>query len=120
MVRPDGSGVRLFFAQEQPGVGRVTLLIGIEGQFNQLLGGEHAANVTVIDTPGGRFFSTQGARQCWVQVQSVTPSRPWGSPPGHRIQGDLYCLSALPALRDRSSLTLGELHFGGRVTSDVH
>lgn len=119
MPRPDGEGVRLFFAREQPGGGRVSVLIGIDGRTEDLVGAERPANVTVIDERSGRFFSSGRSGRCWASINSVTDlPRASGSHAGHRIDGLVYCVGALPSVGDRSSLTVGELRFAGRVTTD--
>ena len=119
MRRPDGQGVRLFFASEQPGGGRLSVVIGIDGRPDTLVGTERPANVTVIDERESRFFSTSGAGRCWTVISSVTSlTRSRDYPAGHRIDGMLYCLGALPSLGDRTSLTLGDLRFAGRVSAD--
>jgi hypothetical protein len=119
MRRPDGQGVRLFFASEQQGGGRLSVVIGIDGSPDTLIGAERPANVTVIDERESRFFSTSGAGRCWTIISSVTAlTRSRDYPAGHRIDGMLYCLGALPSLGDRTSLTLGDLRFAGRVSAD--
>ena len=119
MRRPDGEGVRLFFAREQPGGGRISVLIGIDGRPENLAGAERPANVTVIDERAGRFFSTGGPGRCWASINSVSDlARAGGGQSGYRIDGLVYCVGALPSLGDRSSLTLSELRFAGRITTD--
>jgi hypothetical protein len=119
MQRPDGEGVRLFFARDQSGGERVSVLIGIDGRPEDLVGAERAANVTVIDEQAGRFFSSGGPGRCWASINSVT-ALPQASDAhtGYRIDGLVYCLGALPSVGDRSSLTLSELHFSGRISAD--
>lgn len=119
MQKPGGQGVRLFFAGEKPGGGRISVVIAIEGRPDALVGADRAANVTVIDEQESRFFSTSGAGRCWAIISSVTAlARSRDYPSGHRIDGMLYCLGALPSLSDRTSLTLGDLSFAGRVSID--
>lgn len=119
MWRPDGKGVRLFFAKTQPGGDRLSLLIGIDGRPESSVGIERSANVTVIDESQGRFFSTGGAGRCWASIKSATAlPGARGRPAGLRIAGLVYCVGALPAIGDRSSLTLGDLYFAGRVAGD--
>jgi len=119
MQKPDGQGVRLFFAGAQPGGGLISVVIAIDGHPDALVGAERPANVTVIDERESRFFSTSGAGRCWTILSSVTAlARSRNDPPGHRIDGILYCLGALPSLSDRTSLTLGEFSFAGRVSVD--
>lgn len=119
MRRPDGAGVRLFFESNQQGGDQVAVLIAVEGRMESLVGAERPANVTVIDRRGGRFFSTGGTGRCWASIKSVTPLPASLAPPaGHRIDGLVYCVGSLPSIGDRSSLTLGEIHFAGRVSRD--
>lgn len=120
MPKPDDAGVRLFFAGEQPGGGRVSVLIGIAINPAALAQGgagtEYPANVTVIDEQAGRFFSSGGPGRCWAVIGSVTPIAGTGiDVAGHRVDGVAYCVGALPSLGDRSSLTLGEVRFAGKV-----
>ncbi|MEO8443456.1 MAG: hypothetical protein ABI567_00425 [Gammaproteobacteria bacterium] len=120
MRRPDGAGIRLFFAGVEPaGAGRVSVIIGIDGRPETLAGAESPANLTIIDESGARFFSSTGPGRCWANVSAVTPLvTARGNPPGLRVEGLVYCVGALPALADRSSLTLGELRFAGRVADE--
>lgn len=117
MQKPAGQGVRLYFAGEQQGGGRISIVIAIDGHLDALVGAERPANVTVIDERESRFFSTSGAGRCWATVSSVKAlARSRDYPPGHRIDGALYCLGALPSIGDRTSLTLGDFSFAGRVS----
>lgn len=118
MQKPDGGGIRLFFSGDQPGGGRVSLLIGVEGQAGELAGAERPANVTVIDERENRFFSSAGTGRCWAAISAVTPLDPGPDrPPGSRVAGLVYCVGALPSVGDRSSLTLGELQFAGWIAA---
>ena len=119
MQRPNGAGVRLFFAPENPGADPVSVLIGLDGRPEDLVGAERPANVTVIDERRGRFFSTGGPGRCWASISSVTAlAKSGGGNPGFRIDGLVYCVGALPSVGDRASLTLSELRFAGRVSPD--
>jgi hypothetical protein len=120
MRKPDGGGVRLFFSGDQPGGGRVSLLIGLEGREDELAGAERPANVTVIDERQGRFFSSAGPGRCWASIDTVTPVDPGpGRPAGRRVTGLVYCVGALPSVSDRSSLTLSDLQFSGWIAADA-
>lgn len=112
-VRPGEAGVRLFFAQPLEGA-RIVFMIGIDASPDGLAGGERTANVTVIDERDGRFFSTGGNRRCWVDELRPRPA----DGDGRWLTGRLYCAGPLPSLADRSSLTLGDIHFSGRFTVD--
>ncbi|MEO7386362.1 MAG: hypothetical protein ABIX37_05460 [Gammaproteobacteria bacterium] len=113
MEKPDGGGVRLYFAGDRADGGRLALLIGLPGRRDELAGGERPANVTVIDERDGRFFSSAGPGRCWASIQSVTS----GAGAGSRIDGLVYCVGALPSVGDRSSLTLSDLKFSGWVAT---
>jgi hypothetical protein len=120
MQRPDGQGVRLFFAGAPPGGGRISVLIGLDGRPQDLKGGERLANLTIIDERDGRFFSTAGQERCWASINAVAPVvSAGGRTAGSRIEGVAYCVGALPAVADHASLTVGDLHFAGWVAADA-
>jgi len=116
MQKPDGQGIRLFFSGAEQGGARVSVVIALDGRLDELVGGERPANVTVIDEQSGRFFSSGGEGRCWSVLSSVKPLA--GSPKqpvAYRVDGLLFCLGSLPSLSDRTSLTLGDLSFAGRI-----
>jgi hypothetical protein len=99
---------------------RIVVMIGIDGKSAELPGRERPANVTVIDERDGRFFSSGGTGRCWVDEIRISDP-PAGDPEVNEAQwlsGRLYCAGALPALADRSSLTLGDIRFAGRFVRD--
>jgi hypothetical protein len=119
MLRPDGAGIRLFFAGTPPGGGRVSVIIGVDGAPEALTGGERPANVTIIDERDSRFFSTGGPGRCWANIGTLAPlPATKGRPKGLRLDGLVYCVGALPSLTDRSSLTFRELRFAGSVATE--
>lgn len=115
MLRPEGRGVRLYFAHDVPGQGRLSVQISIAGRPSGLARGEAPANVTIID-PSGHFFSSAGFDRCWTRIDSV---RRQAGNAALRIEGMVYCVGALPSVQDRTSLTLGDLHFAGQATVDA-
>ncbi|MBL8200817.1 MAG: hypothetical protein JNK40_07585 [Chromatiales bacterium] len=118
MQKPDGKGVRLYFAGDRPDGGRVSLLITLDGGLEELAGAERPANVTVIDERDARFFSSGGAGRCWASIRSVAPvDRRPGGPAGRGIDGLAYCVGALPSVGDRSSITMSDLQFSGWVAA---
>jgi hypothetical protein len=120
-VRPGDTGVRLFFAAPVDGA-RIVVMIGIDGKSAELPGGERPANVTVIDERDGRFFSSGGSGRCWVdeiRISAPPMGDPGNDPKGQWLSGRLYCAGALPALADRSSVTLGDIRFAGRFSRDA-
>ncbi|MBM4221465.1 MAG: hypothetical protein FJ170_05905 [Gammaproteobacteria bacterium] len=118
MSRPDGRGLRLYFAWD-PGDGeRLVLVLGVDGNTHSLAGQEKAANVTFIDERNGHFYSSGGSGRCWTDIVRLATFPASGR--GQQLQGRLYCAAALPALNDRSSLTLGDLHWQGQFEFDEH
>lgn len=116
MGRPDGQGLRLYFAWD-PGDGqRLVLVLGVEGTTTSVARPETPANVTFINERSGHFYSSGGSGRCWTDIIRLATLP--GSGHSQRLQGRLYCAAALPALNDRSSLTLGDLHWSGQFGSD--
>jgi hypothetical protein len=113
MNRPEGKGIRLVFSQhvnpERPG------LVIVLGLAEAELGAperELEANVTIIDQLNGRFYSTQEQPRCWTRLTSQlrltgTVEETW------RLDGKLYCASALAALAGSGSVTLGDIEYSG-------
>jgi hypothetical protein len=109
MRRPDGKGMRLFFAWD-PGDGeRLVLVIGVDGATTSVAGPEKPANVTFIDERSGH---------CWTDIVRLAALP--ASDRSQQLEGRLYCAAALPALNDHSSLTLGDLHWHGQFEFDGH
>ncbi|MCL4791652.1 MAG: hypothetical protein KJ040_06315 [Gammaproteobacteria bacterium] len=115
MSRPDGRGIRLQFAWDQGDDERLVLVVGIDGTTISVAGPEKPANVTFIDERSGHFYSSLGTGRCWTDIVRLAPLPVSGL---HRLKGRLYCTGALPALNDRSSLTLGDLHYYGDFALD--
>jgi hypothetical protein len=115
MPKPAGEGVRLAFREHaDPDTPGLMFVIGIEGVKAGQPFAEQAANVTLNDQPGGRFFSTQGKENCWVSMIELikltgTVNDIW------RLDGLLYCTAALAAAAGTGSVTLGELQFSGQI-----
>jgi len=111
MLRPGHTGIRLFFSTMKAGL---RLVVGIDGEPGELAGGEHPANVTIIEEPAGRFFSTAGQQRCWARIDSTAG---YGGRDHRqlRVTGRLYCAGALPSLGDAASVTLGDFEFSGHL-----
>ncbi len=113
MLRPEGRGIRLVFA-EQTNPDRPGLVIVI-GLADAVLGDpeqELEANVTVVDQYTAQFYSTQEEPRCWARLINQlrlrgTSTETW------RLDGELYCASALAALTGTGSITLGDITFSG-------
>lgn len=115
MVRPGDRGIRLLFAGDLPGAGRIVLIVGIDGPHAALAGGEWPANVTLIEEGSGEFFNSGSQDRCWarIQEQSQLAASAW------QVGGWLWCTGALPSLVDRSSVTPGDIHFSGQFSADA-
>ena len=121
--RPDGEGVRLFFAGGSGREGRVVMVIGVDERPERLAGREHPANVTIIEElaraatgeaaneAGSLFYSSVGRNRCWTTVRRVMALAPalW------RVDGVFYCAGALPSVNGDGSITLEEFSYSGRV-----
>lgn len=114
MTRPQGVGIRLVFSGPRGGDEGAGLVI-VVGLNDAELGvdkGELAANVTIIDEANGMFYSTQQEPRCWTQITSQlmlsgTAEETW------RLDGRLYCASALAAITGLESVTLDEIEYSG-------
>jgi hypothetical protein len=113
MSRPQGRGIRLVFSgprgEDEAGL---VIVVGLEEAELGIDKGELTANVTIIDRGTGMFYSTQQVPRCWSQITSQlmlsgTAEETW------RLDGRLYCASALAALTGPGSVTLDELEYSG-------
>jgi hypothetical protein len=111
MDRPEGQGIRLVFSEhvnpDDPGV---VLVIGVADARLGAPEQELEANVTIIDQVSGKFFSTQEQPRCWTRLTTQlrltgTVEESW------RLDGHLYCASALAALAGPGSVTLDEIEY---------
>lgn len=116
MSRPDGKGIRLYFAWDQGNEERLVLVVGIDETAISVAGSEKPANVTFIDERNGRFYSSGGTGRCWTDVVRMASLPASGR--NHQLKGRLYCTGTLPALNDYSSLTLGDIHYYGHFAFD--
>jgi hypothetical protein len=112
-ARPDGRGLRLFFAgRPDGGRDRLLLVIGVASTLAALSHREHAVSVTLVDEASSRFFHTPGER-CFAEFEGVTAL---GSSGEYRVAGELYCAGSIPAVAGPGSVTLGDMRFAGRLT----
>jgi hypothetical protein len=111
MNRPEGKGIRLVFSEhvdpDNPGL---VLVIGVADARLGAPEQELEANVTIIDQVSGKFYSTQEQPRCWTQLTTQlrltgTTEESW------RLDGRLYCASALAALVGPGSVTLDEIEY---------
>lgn len=111
MSRPEGRGIRLVFSEhinpDDPGL---VLVIGLADAKLGAPEQELEANVTIIDQVNGKFYSTQKQPRCWTRL--TTQLRLTGTiEESWRLDGRLYCASALAALAGPGSVTLDEFEF---------
>lgn len=110
--RPDDTGLRLFFSGRPAGSrSGLVLVLGIDADLPTLTLAEHAVAVTLIDESGSRFYHA-GKDRCWTQVREVS-ALPGES--NYRINGQLYCAGAIPAVSEPGSVTLGDINYSGRL-----
>ncbi len=111
-ARPDGGGLRLFFAGNPAGAPeRLVLVLGIGAGIDGLAGRESPVSVTLIDEASSQFFHS-AADRCFTLVRDVAALGD-GS---YRLEGDLYCVGAIPAVSGAASVTLGDMKYAGRLT----
>jgi hypothetical protein len=113
MKRPAGQGIRLMFSQSpDPELPGLVIVIGVADAELGAPEQELEANVTLIDQVNGRFYSTQEQPRCWTRLTrqlrlTGTNEETW------RLDGKLYCASALAALTGTGSVTLGDIEYSG-------
>ena len=112
MPRPEGQGVRLRLAAEDPGTGSELVFIIAMPEFERDSGpAEFDSNTTLIESGSGRFFSTPDTDNCLVDVESVRSLDEAGD--RYSIAGTLYCVTPLPEVNGVSSVSIPELRFSG-------
>jgi hypothetical protein len=111
MNRPEGQGIRLVLSEQiNPEVPGLVLVIGIADAVLGAPEQELEANVTIIDQVNGKFYSTQEQPRCWTRL--TTQLRLTGtSEESWRLDGQLYCASALAAPVGPGSVTLDDIEF---------
>lgn len=118
--RPANKGLRLYFAGKPPGGSEVVLVLGIDGDIASLAGSERAVGITLNDEGTHRFFHADAGR-CFTRVSEVQPLPGQAGQAGRnfRIDGVAWCVGALPSVSDNASITLGDLHYSGRLSVDA-
>jgi len=112
MPRPGGRGARLRFAGiVDDGERHIAIIIAIPELTRDSSGTELESNVTLIEEGNGRFFSTPDLNNCLTDITSLVVL---GDSSGrYSISGALYCVSPLPEINGKSSVSIPELHFSG-------
>ena len=112
MPRPDGAGIRLRLAAVDAATGNELVFIMALPDFERSGRlAEFDANITLIESGSGRFFSTPDTDNCLVDVEAVRAVDDSGE--RYAISGALYCVSPLPEVNGDSSVSVPELQFSG-------
>lgn len=113
MMRPDGDGIRLVFTTGDSA--GMVLLLGIAETGPGATGKDLPTNITIIDGASSAFFSTPDTDRCWTTILSQVRLRSgaW------RVEGELYCVSAIPAVSGPGAVTLSDFSFAGRLSGDT-
>ncbi|MGB5346062.1 MAG: hypothetical protein WBN23_07855 [Woeseia sp.] len=116
MRRPHDAGARLRFAGEVPVADRMqklAFIVALPELEPGSVGRELRATVTLIEEDNGRFFSNADQDTCWADVESQEALQT--DDDSYAINGIVYCVAPLAALRSNASVVLRDLRFAGRV-----
>lgn len=114
MPRPEGHGARLRFAgQLNDDDRRIAIIIAIPELQHAGIGNEYASNVTLIEEGGGRFFSTSDLSNCLTDITLLSALDESGD--RFSVSGTLYCVTPLPEVNGKSSVSIPELRFSGLI-----
>lgn len=116
MLRPNNDGIRLVFAAPRQGE-RLLIVLGIDGELEELLDGEHTTNITIVDEARNRFFSTGRQDRCWSTIESIQPVAN-SADQVLQVVGEVYCAGSLPSLSDNGSVALRDVYYSGRLLLD--
>lgn len=103
-ARPDGRGLRFRFRAVLAGGGELTLLLAPPDFSPAPTGQPIPFNLTVVEEPDGRIYSTRGAGQCLLEVRAVAE-------PGGAVEALGYCLGPARSLTDGRPLLLATFDF---------
>lgn len=116
MLRPGKNGIRLVFAAPRQSE-RLLIVLGIDGELDELPDGEHTANITIVDETRNRFFSTGRQDRCWSTIESIRPVAD-STKRILQVVGEVYCAGNLPSLSDNGSVALRDIYYSGRLLLD--
>ena len=112
MPRPEGAGIRLRFAGVAEHDGQpVAFIIAIPDFARDAQVAEFSVNVTLIEEGSGRFFSTPDLNNCLVDIDAVEALD--GSGDRYSVTGALFCVTPLPEVNGKTSVSIPELNFAG-------
>ena len=109
MPRPDGSGLRVMFANRQESL---LVVIGIAGVERGGTGNGLPANFTLVKEGAGEFYSTLGDEVCRVTLLENTPVEGTGDAV-FRIEGEGECPDPVPAVSREGEIRVRPFAFTG-------
>ena len=109
MPRPDGSGLRLMFANREEGL---LIVLGIAGATREETGRNLPANITLVREGRGEFFSTLGDDVCRVSILEASPVEGPGSDV-FRVRGEGSCPDPVPAVGREGAVEIRPFAFTG-------
>ena len=112
MARPEGRGVRLYFAgHEDSGDQRLAFILALPAFDPDAAGGELDSTLTVIEEGSGRFFSTATDSGCVTELTAIDPLA--HDSQTLTVHGKVFCVSPLAEVNGESSVSIAELRFSG-------
>jgi len=109
MPRPDGSGLRVMFANRQESL---LVVIGISGVERGATGEDLPANFTLVKEGAGEFYSTLGDEVCRVTLLENAPIEGTGDAV-FRIRGEGQCPAPVPAVSREGEVRVRPFAFTG-------
>lgn len=103
-ARPDGRGLRFRFTAPLAGGGELTLLLAPPDFPPAPTGQPIPFNLTVVEEPDGRIYSTRGTGQCLLEVRA-------SAEPGRAVEALGYCLGPARSLTGGRPLLLATFEF---------
>ena len=109
MPRPDGSGLRVMFANRQE---LLLVVIGISGVERGATGEDLPANFTLVKEGAGEFYSTLGDELCSVTLLENAPLEGTADEV-FRIRGEGVCQAPVPAVGREGEVAIRPFAFTG-------
>ena len=109
MPRPDGSGLRVMFANRQESL---LVVVGIEDVERGGTGDDLPANFTLVKEGAGEFYSTLGDAVCRVTILENTPVQGTGNAV-FRVRGEGECPDPVPAVSREGEIRVRPFAFTG-------
>lgn len=111
MPRPDGTGLRLMFADREEAL---LVVIGVEGVGRGGTGRDFPANFTLVREGEGEFYSTLGDATCRVDILENSPADP-EAPDVFRVSGEGHCPAPVPGVGRPAEILVRPFAFTGQA-----